>query len=42
MMESTLPVILSEAKDLMPVANGDEVPSAMLRAGFRCAQDDKT
>ena len=26
------PVILSEAKDLMPVANGDEV--------LRCTQDD--
>jgi hypothetical protein len=41
MMERTLSVILSradliraEAKDLMPVASGDEV--------LRCAQDDKT
>ncbi len=40
-------VILSEAKDLMPIANGvpvasgDEVPSATLRAGLRYAQDDK-
>jgi hypothetical protein len=33
-------VILSVAKDLMPVASGDEVPSTMLRAGLRCAQDD--
>src|SRR5580704_8439591 len=30
-------VILSEAKDLMPVASGDEVPSTTLRAGLRCA-----
>jgi hypothetical protein len=29
-----LAVILSEAKDLMPVANGDEI--------LRCAQDDKS
>jgi hypothetical protein len=42
MMERTPSVILSEAKDLMPVASGDEVPSATLRAGLRCAQDDKT
>ena len=41
-------VILSEAKDLMPiasgvpVASGDEVPSATLRAGIRFAQDDKS
>ena len=34
-------VILSEAKDLMPIASGDEVPSTTLRAGLRCAQDDK-
>jgi hypothetical protein len=34
MMERTPSVILSEAKDLMPVASGDEV--------LRCAQDDKT
>jgi hypothetical protein len=34
-------VILSEAKDLMAVASGNEVPSALLRAGLRCAQDDK-
>jgi cytochrome c-type biogenesis protein CcmH len=36
-----LRVILSEAKDLMPVASGDEVPSATLRAGLRSAQDDR-
>ena len=49
-MERTLSVILSETpvlsvaegKDLMPVASGDEVPSATLRAGLRCVQDDKT
>jgi hypothetical protein len=29
---TSLPVILSEAKDLVPVASGDEV--------LRCAQDD--
>jgi hypothetical protein len=34
MMERIPSVILSEAKDLMPVASGDEV--------LRCAQDDKT
>jgi hypothetical protein len=50
MMKRSLSVILSaapvlsvaEGKDLMPVASGDEVPSATLRAGLRCAQDDKT
>jgi hypothetical protein len=42
------PVILSEAKDLMPVASGVEVPSATLRAGLRFnagaipARDDKS
>jgi hypothetical protein len=30
---TTLPVVLSEAKDLMLIANGDEV--------LRCAQDDR-
>ena len=34
-------VILSAAKDLMPVASGDEIPSAPLRAGLRCARDDR-
>ena len=34
MMERIPSVILSEAKDLMPVASGDEV--------LRYAQDDKT
>ena len=32
-----LSVILSEAKNLIPVATGDEVPSATLRAGLRSA-----
>jgi hypothetical protein len=32
-MVMTIAVILSAAKDLMPVASGDEI--------LRCAQDDK-
>jgi cytochrome c-type biogenesis protein CcmH len=32
-----LSVILSDAKDLIPLATGDEVPSATLRAGLRSA-----
>jgi hypothetical protein len=34
-------VILSAAKDLMPVASGDEIPSATLRAGFASLKDDR-
>jgi hypothetical protein len=41
-MERTLSVILSEAKDLMPVASGDEVLSFGYAQDRRCAQDDKT
>jgi hypothetical protein len=34
-------VILSEAKDLIAACHWHEIPSATLRAGLRCAQDDR-